>query len=103
MKHGSHRLMRLMGGRDRFAEKLDDLFAADSKTTGREQADISGQIGQYAHGNEPSHHMAYLYNYAGEPWKTQALTHRILTTLYSNKIDGLCGNEDCGQMSAWYV
>ena len=60
-----------MGGKQKFAAKLDQLFTADSKTTGREQADITGLIGQYAHGNEPSHHMAYLYNYANQPWKTQ--------------------------------
>ncbi|MFZ4521507.1 MAG: GH92 family glycosyl hydrolase [Bacteroidales bacterium] len=96
-------LMRLMGGRDSFAQKLDDLFTADSKTTGRDQADITGLIGQYAHGNEPSHHMAYLYDYAGTPWKTQELVHRICTDFYKNSPDGLIGNEDCGQMSAWYV
>ncbi|MCX6268115.1 MAG: GH92 family glycosyl hydrolase [Bacteroidetes bacterium] len=96
-------LMMLMGGRDKFALKLDDLFSADSKTTGRDQADISGLIGQYAHGNEPSHHMAYLYDYAGTPWKTQELIHRICTDFYKNSPDGLIGNEDCGQMSAWYI
>lgn len=96
-------LMQLMGGRDRFAQKLDDLFAADPVTTGRNQADISGLIGQYAHGNEPSHHMAYLYDYAGTPWKTQEMVHRICKDFYRNAPDGLIGNEDCGQMSAWYV
>ena len=92
-----------MGGKDKFAKKLDDLFAAKTSTTGRDQADISGLIGQYAHGNEPSHHMAYLYDYAGEPWKTQELVHRICRDFYNNRRDGLIGNEDCGQMSAWYV
>jgi hypothetical protein len=96
-------LMQLMGGREKFALNLDNLFSADSKTTGREQADISGLIGQYAHGNEPSHHMAYLYDYAGIPWKTQEMVHRICTDFYKNSPDGLIGNEDCGQMSAWYV
>ncbi len=96
-------LMDLMGGREKFGAKLDSLFSVSSKTTGREQSDISGLIGQYAHGNEPSHHMAYLYDYAGKPWKTQQLIHRICTELYRNDPDGLCGNEDCGQMSAWYV
>ena len=96
-------LMKLMGGRENFALKLDDLFTADSKTTGRNQADITGLIGQYAHGNEPSHHIAYLYDYAGTPWKTQSLVHRICTDFYKNSADGLIGNEDCGQMSAWYV
>ena len=96
-------LMMLHGGRDRFAAKLDDLFSADSRTTGREQADISGLIGQYAHGNEPSHHMAYLFDYVGIPWKTQELVHRICSDFYKNAPDGLIGNEDCGQMSAWYI
>ena len=73
------------------------------RTTGREQADITGLIGQYAHGNEPSHHMAYLYAYAGQPWKTQAMVRRILDTMYARAPDGLAGNEDCGQMSAWFV
>ena len=70
-------LMVLYGGKEKFAEKLDAMFAAGSKTTGRDQSDISGMIGQYAQGNEPSHHMAYLYDYAGEPWKTQEMVHRI--------------------------
>lgn len=96
-------LMMLMGGRDRFREKLEQLFSADSKTTGRDQADITGLIGQYAHGNEPSHHMAYLYNYCGTPWKTQELVHKICHEFYQNTPDGLIGNEDCGQMSAWYI
>lgn len=96
-------LISLMGGDDKFISKLDELFTTDSKLTGRQQSDITGQIGQYAHGNEPSHHMAYLYNYAGAPWKAQQRIHQILTTLYNDKPDGLCGNEDCGQMSAWYV
>lgn len=96
-------LIELTGGKEKFSQKLDNMFSADVRTSGREQADISGQIGQYAHGNEPSHHMAYLYDYAGFPWKTQELAHRIMTTLYTNNKDGLCGNEDCGQMSSWYV
>ena len=65
--------------------------------------DISGLIGQYAHGNEPSHHIAYLHNFVGQPWKTQELVDEILTTLYFNRENGLSGNEDCGQMSAWYL
>lgn len=96
-------LITQMGGPDAFEKKLDGLFGAAASTTGRQQADITGMIGQYAHGNEPSHHMAYLYNYIGKPWKTQALVHRILDSLYQNTFDGLPGNEDCGQMSAWYV
>ena len=96
-------LIDLMGGREKFAGKLDELFAAESRTTGREQADITGLIGQYAHGNEPSHHMAYLYNYAGQPWKTQFRVRQIMDQFYKPEPDGLIGNEDCGQMSAWYV
>ena len=96
-------LIQLMGGKERFAGKLDELFSTESKTTGRDQADITGLIGQYAHGNEPSHHMAYLYDYVGQPWKTQDTVRQIMDTFYSAKPDGLIGNEDCGQMSAWYV
>ncbi len=96
-------LMDLMGGKEKFAAKLLDLFMADSATTGRVQADITGLIGQYAHGNEPSHHMAYLFNTAGQPWKTQSLVSVISEEMYRNNPAGLIGNEDCGQMSAWYV
>ena len=96
-------LINLMGGKEKFARKLDALFAAETKTTGREQADITGLIGQYAHGNEPSHHVAYLYDYADEAWKTQALVRRVMDEFYAPTPDGLIGNEDCGQMSAWYV
>jgi len=96
-------LIALMGGRRQFAEKLDQLFAAKSQTTGREQVDITGLIGQYAHGNEPSHHMAYLYNYVGQPWKTQSRVRQIMDQFYKPDPAGLIGNEDCGQMSAWYV
>jgi predicted alpha-1,2-mannosidase len=96
-------LMNLLGGKEAFAVKLDDMFSATTDLSGRHQSDITGLIGQYAHGNEPSHHMAYLYNYAEQPWKTQKVVHDIMTTQYSDKTDGLCGNEDCGQMSAWYV
>ena len=96
-------LMTLMGGKPAFVAKLDALFAAPTKTTGREQADITGLIGQYAHGNEPSHHMAYLYNYANKPWKTQARVRQIMVNFYQPTPDGLIGNEDCGQMSAWFV
>jgi predicted alpha-1,2-mannosidase len=101
--HDISGLVELMGGKPKFAAKLDQLFAAESKTTGRDQADITGLIGQYAHGNEPSHHMAYLYNYVNQPWKTQARVRRILDEFYKPEPDGLIGNEDCGQMSAWYV
>nr|MBP8158351.1 GH92 family glycosyl hydrolase [Flavobacterium sp.] len=90
-------------GEKAFEDKLDKLFNAESKTTGREQVDVTGLIGQYAHGNEPSHHMAYLYNYVGKPEKTKEKVHYILNNFYKNTPDGLIGNEDCGQMSAWYV
>lgn len=96
-------LIQLYGGRDGFASKLNELFTTSSQTTGREQSDVTGLIGQYAHGNEPSHHMAYLFNYVGMPWRTQELIHKICTEFYTNAPDGLIGNEDCGQMSAWYV
>ena len=101
--HDIDYLMEAMGGESAFAKKLDALFTAGSQTSGRQQADITGLIGQYAHGNEPSHHMAYLYNFTGMPWKTQHYIDRIRDELYSDEPDGLCGNEDCGQMSAWYV
>ena len=91
------------GGKEKFEAKLDEMFTSESKTTGREQVDVTGLIGQYAHGNEPSHHMAYLYNYIGKPEKTTEKVHFILDNFYKNTPDGLIGNEDCGQMSAWYV
>ncbi len=96
-------LVNKMGGKQKFENKLDELFSTSNKTTGREQADITGLIGQYAHGNEPSHHMTYLYNFCNRPSKTQYRVHQILTNFYKNDPDGLIGNEDCGQMSAWYV
>ncbi len=91
------------GGNQKFEAKLDEMFNSESKTTGREQADVTGLIGQYAHGNEPSHHMTYLYNFIGKPEKTTEKVHFILDNFYKNAPDGLIGNEDCGQMSAWYV
>jgi len=97
------RLEELMGGREKFAAKLDELFTTSDKLTGRDQPDITGLIGQYAHGNEPSHHIAYLYDYAHEPWKTQKYVRQILDEFYKPTPDGLIGNEDCGQMSAWYI
>lgn len=96
-------LIELHDGKEKLAEKLDKMFSESKTTTGRQQSDITGLIGQYAHGNEPSHHMAYLYNYLNKPWKTQELVRKIMDELYTEKPDGLCGNEDCGQMSAWYV
>ena len=96
-------MIEAYGGAAKFEAKLDEMFNSESKTTGREQADVTGLIGQYAHGNEPSHHMAYLYNYVGKPEKTTEKVHYILNEFYKNTPDGLIGNEDCGQMSAWYV
>ncbi|MBK9338444.1 MAG: GH92 family glycosyl hydrolase [Lewinellaceae bacterium] len=101
--HDVSGMMRLFGGREAFAKQLDALFSAQPKTTGRQQADITGLVGQYVQGNEPSHHIAYLYNYAGQPAKTQQRVRQILDEQYSDRPDGLSGNEDCGQMSAWYV
>jgi len=102
--HDVDGLVNLMGGRKAFVSKLDSLFTVSSELEGKQvSVDISGMIGQYAHGNEPSHHITHLYNYVGQPYKTQALVDSVLNTLYSNAPDGLSGNEDCGQMSAWYV
>jgi predicted alpha-1,2-mannosidase len=96
-------LIGLVGGDKAFSARLDELFSTGSALTGRQQADITGLIGQYAHGNEPSHHIAYLYNFSGDAWKTQEKVNRIMHDFYKNTPDGLIGNEDCGQMSAWYV
>lgn len=96
-------MIHAYGGPEKFEAKLDKMFNSESKTTGREQVDVTGLIGQYAHGNEPSHHMAYLYNYIGKPEKTNEKVKYILDNFYKNAPDGLIGNEDCGQMSAWYV
>ncbi len=101
--HDVEGLMGLMGGTEKFESELDQLFTASSSTTGRNQVDITGLIGQYAHGNEPSHHMAYLYHYVQKPHKSQERVREILTTLYTPTPDGISGNEDCGQMSAWYL
>lgn len=101
--HDVEGLIELMGGPNNFERELDKLFSTGSVTTGRDQADITGLIGQYAHGNEPSHHMAYLYHYVQKPYKSQERIRQILTQLYSPTPDGISGNEDCGQMSAWYI
>jgi len=93
----------LIGGDKAYEALLDEMFEGTSETTGRSQPDITGMIGQYAHGNEPSHHMAYLYAYAGNQSKTARLVRQIQDDLYRNAPDGLSGNEDCGQMSAWHV
>lgn len=96
-------LTDMYSDQDGLEAKLDEMFNAPAKTTGREQVDVTGLIGQYAHGNEPSHHMAYLYNYTGNPEKAKEKIHYIIDNFYKNAPDGLIGNEDCGQMSAWYV
>ena len=96
-------LMDALGGAEALEARLDEMFSSDERNTGRTQADITGRIGQYAQGNEPSHHVAFLYDYAGRPDKRRARVKQILETLYSAAPDGLCGNDDCGQMSAWYV
>jgi predicted alpha-1,2-mannosidase len=93
----------LFGGREPFLRKLDGLFTAPETLPANAPPDIAGMVGQYAHGNEPSHHIAYLYVYAGQPWKTQSRVRSLLETMYADQPDGLQGNEDVGQMSAWYV
>jgi len=95
-------LIKLEGGRDKFVTKLDSLFTISSDVHSS-VSDVTGLIGQYAHGNEPSHHTIYLFDYAGAPWKTQSMVRNVMDTLYHDGPDGLCGNEDMGQMSAWYV
>ena len=96
-------LIKLLGGDKPFVSKLDSLFIVKGNLGENAPPDISGLIGQYAQGNEPSHHIAYMYAYAGEQWKTAEKVRYIMTDLYTDKPDGLCGNEDCGQMSAWYI
>jgi putative alpha-1,2-mannosidase len=101
--HQLQKLISYFDGKNKFEQRLDSLFNASSNTQGRKQDDITGLIGQYAHGNEPSHHIAYLYNYTNNINKSKSTINNILQNLYTTKADGLCGNEDCGQMSAWYV
>jgi predicted alpha-1,2-mannosidase len=103
VQHDPALLIRTMGGNKPFVEKLDQLFNQSSEMPPDMPPDVTGMVGQYAHGNEPSHHIAYLYNYAGAPHKTQARIRSLLETMYDNKPDGMAGNEDCGQMSAWFV
>ena len=92
-----------IGGKAQFISQLDKLFSTQVEVSGRDMKDITGLIGQYAHGNEPSHHMAYLYNYVNQPWKTQNLVRKIMDDFYTPTPSGSIGNEDCGQMSAWLV
>lgn len=100
--HNVENLIELTGGKKAFAEKLDKFFTL-TDTSGKKNDNISGLIGQYAHGNEPSHHVAYLYNYVGQSHKTRQLVQYIMANLYSNNYNGYAGNDDCGEMSAWYV
>ena len=102
--HNVDAFIKLHGGNDIFTKRLEQLFTESSEITGNNvSADISGLIGQYAHGNEPSHHIAYLYNYAGQPWKTQEYTAEILKKMYNTTSSGYSGNDDCGELSAWYI
>ena len=103
VQHDAAGLIELFGGRDAFVTKLDGLFDAPSVVPADAPPDIAGMVGQYAHGNEPSHHIAYLYSYAGVPHKTQARVRSLLELMYSPNPDGMQGNEDVGQMSAWYL
>jgi len=92
----------LMGGDQKFVQKLDTFFTLDAKP-GDVNGNASGFIGQYAHGNEPSHHVVYLYNFTSQPWKAQYYSAKIMRELYNDQQSGYSGNEDCGQMSAWYL
>lgn len=101
--HDVQGLVSLFGSEEAFAAKLDSLFTIEGDMGEQASGDISGLIGQYAHGNEPGHHTVYLYPYVGQQWKTARLVRRILGEMYTDRPDGLAGNEDCGQMSSWYV
>lgn len=104
--HKVDHMIEIMGGKDRFAQHLDSLFTMqidDKYIAKNEDITRDGIIGNYVHGNEPGHHIPYLYNWTNQPWKTQARVRNILSTMYSNGVDGLCGNDDAGQMSAWYI
>ena len=103
-QHDPQGYINLLGGREAFVKKLDALFSESSEIPGEHPVDMTGLVGQYAHGNEPSHHIAYLYDYAGAAWKTQSRVRDLMEHQYGNHPDdGVAGNEDCGQMSAWYV
>lgn len=104
--HQVDKMITMMGGKDAFSKHLDKIFATpieDKYIEHNEDITRDGIIGNYVHGNEPGHHIPYLYNFTNEPWKTQARVRMIIDTMYSNKEDGLCGNDDAGQMSAWYI
>ena len=101
--HDVNGLAGLFGSREAFVRELDRLFTLESDEMQLDVSDVTGLMGQYAHGNEPSHHMAYLYNYVGQPWRTQELTRSLMHGMYAPTPAGIIGNEDCGQMSAWYI
>ena len=101
--HDVKTMVEYHGGANAYEARLDSFFTMSSDISGGHQADITGLIGQYAHGNEPSHHSAYLYHFVNNPHQSQMYVHKILNELYSDEPDGVCGNEDCGQMSAWFV
>jgi predicted alpha-1,2-mannosidase len=103
IQHDVSGYIQLMGGDAAFVARVDQLFDQPSTLPPDAPPDIAGMVGQYAHGNEPSHHIAYLYSYAGAPHKTQERIHFLTTRMYSNDPDGMAGNEDCGQMSAWFI
>ena len=103
VQHNIEGITAIVGGNEKLSEKLDTMFSLNPLSEDKLPIFSTGMIGQYAHGNEPSHHVAYLYNYIGKPWKTQKLVREILDTQYKNEPNGHCGNEDCGQMSSWYV
>ena len=95
-------LIELLGGEKNFIKKLNENFTLTA-TSGEVNGNASGFVGQYAHGNEPSHHTVYLYNFAGQPWRTQELVEQVRSTFYNETPCGYAGNDDCGQMSAWYI
>ena len=101
--HDIEGLVETFGGRESFIENLDLLFLAEGDLGEHASADMTGLVGQYVHGNEPSHHILYMYPFVNEPWKTAEKVRFVLDEFYSDRPDGLIGNEDCGQMSAWYI
>ncbi|MCG8502908.1 MAG: glycoside hydrolase family 92 protein, partial [Firmicutes bacterium] len=101
--HNMERFVELRGGKDGLEKSLDGLFSESIEMVGDQHVDISGFIGMYGHGDEPGHHIPYLYNYTNSPWKSQEIINTIRNTMYSDKPDGMINNEDCGQMSAWYI
>jgi len=103
VQHDVNGLIETVGGKERFEQKLDSMFSLNPLPTDKLPIFSTGMIGQYAHGNEPSHHVGYLYNYIDKPWKTQKIIREIIETQYKNEPNGHCGNEDCGQMSSWYI